>query len=213
MARKRHDAPLEIEALVALSRLALRELDFPRLSSLCQEAQALAESTGDRARLVMPLHMRAEATRLQADPAGARPLYEQSIALNTELGDDRMVCVELHNIAYVDIADGDFDTAEARFRQALTMTRALTGGMAIPCLLGLGAVAAARGDGKRAARLIAAGEAAMGATGEVLDPADEPEFQRSVALARTALGPDADEVWAQGAAIALDDALDEAAAG
>lgn len=201
------ETALEVEALVALSRVALRELDFPKVAQLCERAQAAAERTGARNALVMPLHMRAEATRLRGDLAAARPLYEQSLALNTELEDERMVCVELHNIAYVDLADGDLATAEQRFRESLTMTQRLTGGMRIPCLLGLGAVAAARGDGTRAGLLVAAGEAAMRAAGEVVDPADEPELRRSTARARAALGADADRVWTEGAALTLDEAV------
>ena len=210
---KRQDAPaLEVEALVALSRLALRELDFERVEQLCREAQAAAERTGDREALKMPLHMRAEATRLQGRPADARVLYEQSLALNRELGDERMVGVELHNRAYVDIAEGRYDAAEESFRQSLDITERHTGGMRIPCVIGLGAVAAARGDGTRALRLLAAGDAAMRAEGEILDPADEPEFTRSVERARAAAGSDADRLWAEGAALTFDAAIEEARA-
>ena len=211
LARNRAESSLEVEALVALSRLALRELDFPQVAALCEQAQQAAEQSGERSSLVMPLHMRAEATRLQGDAARARPLYEQSLALNTELGDERMVSVELHNIAYVDLADGDLDTAEQRFRKSLAMTQRLTGGMRIPCLLGLGAVAAARGDGERAGRLLAAGQSAMRAAGEVVDPADEPELRRSVERARALLGAQDDQVWTQGAALTLEEAVSLAA--
>src|SRR4051812_39496453 len=72
LGRARGDAALEVQALVAQARLALRELDFPRLEALCTEAQAAAARTDDPAASVMPLHMRAEAARLQGKGAEAR---------------------------------------------------------------------------------------------------------------------------------------------
>ena len=210
LARDRDDPRLELDALIAHARLALRALDFPAMEQHCRDAMAAAERTGDPRSRVMPLHMRAEATRLQGDTAAARALYDESIALNRSLGEEGMVGVELHNIAYVDKADGDYDTAQERFLEALAITRRRTGGMVVPCLLGLGAVAACRGDGVRAGRLIAAAEAAMAAAGEVPDPADEPELRDAVRRARELLGADADRVWAEGAALTLDEAVAEA---
>ena len=209
LARESADAGLEAHALIAHARLALRRLDFTALRSLCEQALDAAQRSGDPAAARMPLHMRAEAARLEGDLVTARELYGRSIALNRSLDNHGFVGVELHNLAYVDKAEGALDAAEDGFRAALDLALGATPEMVVPCLLGLGAVAADRGDGRRAGRLIAAAEAAMAAAGEVPDPADEPELRQAREAARSLLGEDADRVWAEGSALSLDEAVAE----
>jgi hypothetical protein len=55
----------------------------------------------------MPLHLQAVATRIQGDFKSARPLYRESIDLNWQLGEERMVAAEHRNLAYVELHNGN----------------------------------------------------------------------------------------------------------
>jgi tetratricopeptide (TPR) repeat protein len=115
-ARTIGDREVETLALVGLSRVALRDGDYPRVRSRAAEALELARVLGDDAR-VMPLHLLAAGTRLGGDRDRAIELYTESLELNQRLGDTRMVGVELHNIGHVELHRGNLETAEQFFAE------------------------------------------------------------------------------------------------
>ncbi len=81
-------------------------------------------------------------------------------------------------------------------------------------VLGVGQVAAARSDYVRAARLLAAAEAALEKFGERMSPVDQSPYDRSVAACRHAMGDEAFEAtWAEGRAMDIERAVSEAFGG
>jgi tetratricopeptide (TPR) repeat protein len=179
VARRDGDARATVDALIGLARAALRDGDLARVHALAAEARELAP---DERSLALPLHLDAEATRMSGDLAAARKLYEESIDLSRRLGDDRMLAVEQANLSWVEINEGRLDEAEALLQASLEAAgdepylRAFD-------WIGLARVAALRGDGARARELIADADRLLAEAGVVLDPADEPEYRRTVELA------------------------------
>lgn len=175
LARAAGDREAEALALVGLSRVAFRDGEHDRVRALAGEALALADGLPDSAR-VAPLHMQAAGTRLLGDLDGAAGLYRESLALNRALGNERMVAVELHNLAHVELRRGDAAAARALFAEL----RALREGSEDPydrAMDRLNAAAlAAEGDPARAAALLGECEATLATAGIVLDPDDRFEF-------------------------------------
>jgi tetratricopeptide (TPR) repeat protein len=179
IARREGDANGIVDALIGLARAALRDGDLDRVHALAAEAREVAP---DEAALALPLHLDAEATRMGGDLAGARKLYEQSIDLSRRLGDSRMLAVEQANLSWVEINEGRLDEAEALLNASLD---AVGDALYIRAFdwIGLARVAALRGDSDRARELIADADRLLSEAGVVLDPADEPEYRRTVELA------------------------------
>ena len=100
-----------------------------------------------------------------------------------------MVAAELHNLAYVELHDGQPVRAKELFAKARVEARRLGYEGLRPYLLGDAAVIAAEeGDADRAARLYGAAQAAFGAAGQVPDPDDAAEQERLRARVAAVLG-------------------------
>jgi len=184
LAREEGDVPAIVDALIGLARLALRDSDLERVHALAAEGRDLATARGLTKSLVLPLHLDAEATRMGGDLVKARALYGESIELNRRLGDERMVAVEQFNLSWVEINDGDLDAAEALVRTALAATSEDDAYMRAFGSIALARCAAERGERASAHGLLEDAERRLADSGLVLDPADAPEYERTVELAR-----------------------------
>ena len=171
LAREADDAPAVVDALIGLARVALRDEDLARVHALTAEAREVATEHGLAGRPVaLPLHLDAEATRMSGDLARARALYEESIALNRRLGDERGVALEQANVAWVAINEGRIEEAEALVRACVDSGHAEEPYLQAFC-------------SKRARELLAGADERLAAAGLVLDPADRPEYEKTVELA------------------------------
>ena len=179
VARREGDAAAIVDALIGLARVALRDGDLGRVHALAAEAREVAP---DERTLALPLHLDAEATRMSGDLAAARALYDESIELNRRLGDERMVAIEYANLSWVEINEGRLDEAEALLEASLEAAGNEPYLSAFDWI-GQARVAVLRGDTARARELIADADRLLTEAGVVLDPADEPEYRRTVELA------------------------------
>src|SRR5205823_4110083 len=117
------------------------------------------------------------------------PLFEQSVGLFREVGDDRSLSNSLANLGQASLAIGDPLQAVEYFRQSLELRQALGNTLGIAeCLEGFAAAASATGKPRRAARLYGAAEALREITGAPVETADHPEYQRLVERIRRRLG-------------------------
>jgi len=200
-------------ALIGLSRVALRDGDYPQVRALCDESNALAQELGDREGMVMPLHMLAEVTRLEGDYDRAEELYNQSLALNEELGDRGMVGVEMHNKGYVALHKNNLQESRELFTGSLKIDQEFGSETGVAfCIAGLAAVAGAEGDFTKATRLFGAAEAQFDRLGIILDPADKPEFDRNLEIARGGLSSAGDVSFEAERAAGRDLTLEQAVA-
>lgn len=183
IARRLGDAAASVRALAGLMRLALRDRDFREVERLAEECDRLAAESGDRSLGRMPLHMRAEAARMEGRIELALELYDRSIALNHELGNAAMVQVELGNKGWAELANGRLDEAARLFRESLERAAPEDAYGRAFCLLGCARVELERGAPEGIATLEAA-ERVLAQAGLVWDPAEEDEHARTAALAR-----------------------------
>lgn len=175
-ARDAGDVSGQVDGLCMLARVALRRGDLVHVSALAGEARALASRAGERRLDRMPIHIQAVAVRMRGDYSEARLLYEESIVLNQQLGEERMVAIEHRNLAYVELHDGHLDRARELFAIAAELTRAGKYQALEPYLLLDAAVVAFEdGDRARAVQLAAAMQAAVFAAGQIPDPDDAAE--------------------------------------
>lgn len=187
LARRLDDAPAIVRALAGLMRLGLRDRDFDAVEALARECEQVASDAGDRALERLPLHMRAEAARMRGELARARTLYDRSIALNRELGNDAMVRAELGNKGWLELADGRPEEAERLLRESLALAPEDDAYGRAFCLLGLARLDLERGDAAGVDTLVEA-ERLLARAELVWDPAEEDEHARTLALARAVAG-------------------------
>jgi ATP/maltotriose-dependent transcriptional regulator MalT len=197
LARQVGDPAATARALAGLMRVSLRTGDFDQLERLARECDELAQAADDPTLSRLPLHMRAEAARIRGDFADARALYDASIGLNRQLGNDAMVAVEMANKAWVEVNTQRLDEAERLLRASLAATAIDDAYGVAFCLLGLARVELERGH-ERGAEILGAAENILGRDELVWDPAEEHEYERTLALARKVAGERVDDLRMQG---------------
>jgi tetratricopeptide (TPR) repeat protein len=176
LARQATDPEAEGLALLGISRVDLSE-------GLGEEARRHAAASHARVRDLdpaygqAPLHLLAQATRLAGALDEAAPLFEESLALNRQLGDAGMVIVELHNLGHVELRRGQVDHAERCFAEC----DALAGDSDDPYdtalrLFNRASVAFARGHRPDAAALLAQARALLAHAQVDLAADDAREF-------------------------------------
>lgn len=114
-------------------------------------------------------------------------MYDASIALNEGLGDSEMVGVEYGNKAWLEISGGNLDEAERLLRESFKLTSADAAYAVAFLLLGLARVELQR-ERAEGAEALGAAEQILERDNLVWDPAEEPEYRRTVELARRVAG-------------------------
>ncbi len=153
--------------------------------------------------------------RGEAEPAAAR--YAEALRLARRGGGLAELGRVLRRLGHHALRQGNPPRAAVLLREALARLR--DGGAlhnTLPCLVGLAGVAAAQRRGERAARLCGAATAALGARfgrQQPLDAGDRADFARLVASVRETLSdPACRAAWAEGQALPLERAIEEALA-
>lgn len=175
-ARVVNDREAEALALVGLSRVALRDGDYPRVRLLAAEARELTRDL-DAAAGVAPLHLLAAGTRLAGDYDEAIRLYTESLELNRRLGDSRMVGMELHNMGHVEIHRGNVEDAERYFDECARIRSQSDPYEVAMAHLNRAALAWGRGDRGRVSELLQQTRSTLDGAGIVLDPDDAFEVE------------------------------------
>jgi len=199
LARDVGDPAATVRALAGLMRLGLRDREFGEVERIARECDAIADAAGDSSLRRTPMHMRAEAARMEGDLDRARELYDASIRLNRELGNEAMVAVELANKSWVEIGSGRLDEAETLLHTSLESSTGDDQYGTAFCLLGIARVELERGR-ERGAEILGAAEAMLEQAGLVWDPAEQAEYEATVERARAVTGARLDERRAAGAA-------------
>jgi non-specific serine/threonine protein kinase len=146
---------------------------------------------------------------MQGDYARATALYEESLALDRELGDKQGIAISLNNLGIVAYLHGDYERAPALLHEALLLSRDIGAKTVMAeTLEPLAWSAVVQEQPGRAARLGGAAETLREAIGAPLAPEYRLGHDQAVQAMRAALG---DEVfaaaWAEGRALPLEQAI------
>jgi tetratricopeptide (TPR) repeat protein len=194
------------DACADMARIALRRGDIAKVRSYAEEGYVAARNVGPEA-ILMPLHMRAAAARMEGRYEEARALYLESRDLNERFGKGGNVAGEDHNLMYVALHSGDRAEAEKRFRSSSEWIFAHEDAYLRPyAFLDSGVLAIHDGDLERGARLVARAERIFQESGSIPDPDDRVELDDSIARLRKELGSRFEGAWAEGREMSLGEA-------
>jgi len=178
------------QAYGGLARVALRRKDTAEVRRWSHQALELARRREKEVETSTPLHMLAEAARVDGDLDGARTIYAQNLELNRRLGRDNWVRIETLNLGAVEVLSGRLEAAVPLLQESLRTVRQITDRFLTPYVLAWTArVALARHDAALAVQLLGAARAQSERTGLAMDPDEEPEFEKGVSAGRSALSP------------------------
>ncbi|MCE7002375.1 hypothetical protein LWC34_05950 [Kibdelosporangium philippinense] len=202
-ARAAGDPAGEVEALYAMSRVAVREDDLPHAEQLASQALAVAVRTGDKRLEERPRHVLAGVTRLSGNLTKARRLYKANIELNESLGQDEIANSEYHNLAFTELRLGNVARARELFEagRARVFQRGYDSFVPYVCVAAA-ALATVEGDHFQTVKMVGLTDKAYAAIGEVPDPDDAIELENARTAAIQALGESRfEQAYAAGATL------------
>jgi non-specific serine/threonine protein kinase len=201
---------------------AMRAGDYERAEVLLNQSLPAIRRLDDRHPLGLNLSGLGELAIRQRQLARANEFLEESLVVRREIDERWGIAASLGSLGWVALLQRDFDRMRDYLRQSLEIRQSLgdQGGIAW-CLEKLAEAvilqakilppAQNRRMLLRAARLFGAAAALRGPIYSVIDPADQPEYERALEALREALGQEAfDDAWREGARLSLQQAIDAA---
>jgi predicted ATPase/DNA-binding SARP family transcriptional activator len=195
-----------------LATLAMYAGDHEQALRRYEEAAVILRELGDP----LGLSLVTQNLAIAEDGVGRRDraitLLEESVELARRAGDPAHIASALRTLARVLLAgEADRERAMELIRESLTRSRDLGD---LPGMIeSLETVAREAGDARTGALLLGAAEAARAAAGAIRQPDETAWVEATTAALREALGPPAFEAAvAEGAALALEDAVERALA-
>jgi tetratricopeptide (TPR) repeat protein len=169
----------------------------------------LFQDLDDKPGIAHAFNTMGEIARLAGDFAQAQKMYEASLAICYETGEDYRQNMMLANLAFVAYHEGDYeralDLATAMMRQRYEI------GWKEWFLIGLSVMAGPlgqMGEPEKAARLLGASQAGVNVRGFDHQPSDKPEVAKYIADVRAQLDEATFEAaWAEGQAMTLEQAV------
>jgi predicted ATPase/DNA-binding CsgD family transcriptional regulator len=213
LARQTDDSVIVARSLDALGTALVRphmtDEDYRQASACFDEALSLFRAHDLTAGIAKCLTHKGEVCRLQGAWAQAAANYQESAALDVQLGNPGGQCVNLANLGWVTLRLGDSEGAEAYFRDSQQLAEQIRyKSLLIDTLAGLAGVAVFSGKTELAARLLGAVEAQKEAYRDALCAADLADYQACVAAAQAQLDPAAFAgLWAEGRELTLEQAI------
>ena len=203
-------------SLLCLGAQEVEQGDYERAKPLFEDALALSRKTGDKRTVGYALHNLGEVARYRGEYERAKTRGMEALAVFRAMDDEWCVARTLSWLGMVTVYKSDDREAAAGFlREGLALNREIGGWeWTAYCLEGFASLVGAKARGESAARLWGAAEALREEIGSPLQPSDRPDYDRSVAAARTHLdGAAWEAAWKQGRAMSLEEAMDYALLG
>lgn len=174
--------------------------EYATAEALLKESLQLWDALGDRANIGLALMFLGDSALGRHDQDGALAAFNQSADLFRATGNISVLPYPLRRLAHLALRDHDHDRATMLYMQSMTVNREVGDRQGIAAsLVGLAAVAEARGQPERAARLLGLTEALVEELQTKLLPFDGVESERISEAVRAALDPATfAEAWANG---------------
>lgn len=139
----------------------------------------------------------------------SRLIYEESAALLRELGDQNFLAYALRRLALIAWREQDHDKAISLCKESLLLNQELGDVRGVlASLVAFAVIAFARGQFERSAILNAVVEAQLKSIGMRLLPIDKTEYERNLAVLRSALDEKAlNRFWSKGGEMSFENAV------
>jgi predicted ATPase/DNA-binding NarL/FixJ family response regulator len=195
--------------LYSLAWMAQLQGNYSQAVTLAHQSLMLAREQGDKWSQAAALYNLGEVAYLQGDLVQAKALFEESLALSREMGNLWAVGVRLTRLGQIVHAQGDSQRALVLMKESLVAGWQARHPLGIAeALTALAGMARAQGEPARAVRLLAAVTAVREATGTVMMPNYEQEYEREVAIVRTQLDTHTFEsAWKEGQAMTIEQVM------
>ena len=183
--------------------------DFERATQLLEEALTMFRETGDQGLIASVLTHLGFTFLFQGDLERATATSEEAAAMFREQKHLSYLSEALDSLGWVALLRGDSERARVLYAESLGLKREVGDKLVTPGPLeGLACVAEARGEAERAARLFGASEALREVMGTPPEPGDSALQEPYLSAARSQLDETSwQEVWAEGRAMTLDEAI------
>lgn len=187
-------------ALTQLGWAALRPGDYEQACRRLAEGLAYYRQVGDEVGVALALSGLGEVMIRTGRLARGESYLRESLQLRRKLGEKWGIAVVLGSLGWIALRQDEADRATTLLRESLSLRHDIgdIGGMAW-CLEKLAETAQHTGNAGRAARLYAAAASLRAGVGSIIDPADQPAYEQSLARIRRALGDAVfGDLWREG---------------
>lgn len=177
--------------------------------ALYEESLAIRRGLRDKRGIAMMLVNIGELARSRGDYDEAYALYEEGLGLARELGDRWGIGMVLHNLGHVVFHRGRYSQALDLLTESLGIFYELRNKRDIAyCLSAIAGVLGAQGQTEWAATLFSAAQVLSNTISAHLDPADQIEYERNLAVTQAQMSPQAwQAAWDRGQVMTLDEAV------
>jgi predicted ATPase len=209
------DVKGEIAAHITLANCEDQLGNPERAAEISELAVAKARAAGHEPAVTIVLNNLGNRALVDRDFTRARDYFEESAAMNRELGQELLLANNLVDLGFVALAEARFEEATAAFRESLgicLVERSVD--LLVWVVEGLAAVALERGAPVDAARFLAATSRPRAELGFAASyyPIGEELRDRTRDAARARLGEEAfAAAWAEGETLSLEEAAEQAA--
>ncbi len=185
--------------------------DFKGATRLYKRCLTLAHELGHVDGVAVALNGLGTVARYEGKYSKAMVYYQQSQRVWRRLGRKAAIALTLQEQGYVALHQDATEQSAALFAESLGVAYKLGRTRSIaPSLSGLAAVACALGKYEQTVRLLSATVALLAASGNVLEPINQKEFENSIAATQTHLDARMfDQEWATGQKMELKEAIAE----
>ena len=182
--------------------------DLERATQLLEEALTMFRETGDQGLIASVLTHLGFTFLFQGDLERATATSEEAAAMFREQKHLSYLSEALDSLGWVALLRGDSERARVLYAESLGLKREVGDKLVTRALEGLASVAGARGEAERAARLFGASEVLREVMGTPPEPGDSALQEPYLSAARSQLDETSwQEVWAEGRAMTLDEAI------
>src|SRR5579872_3716207 len=197
-------------ALNNLGVAALDKGDYQRALELLEESLAIKRMQTDKAGVVSSLNNLGAVALEQRNYAQAEALFNESIALARELGLKRSIATALQNLGRAAQEQGDFTRAWTSYEESFpVLHEAGSRVQNAECLESAAVLLNSEGELQHATRLFGAASAIRESLATPATRFDQARNEAVLTNMRRALGEHVfDEVWAQGQALTLEQAIE-----
>jgi non-specific serine/threonine protein kinase len=198
------------DMLMQLGWAYMRMGMYARVGPYMEEALALFREIGNASGMGFVLGGLGELAIRQGNYEQAQHFLQESLSVREKHGHKWGIAASLGSLGWVALRQQDFKRVRALLRESLALRQELSdkGGIAW-CLEKLAEAKYRQAQHRDAAKIFGFAEMVRAPIGSVIDPADQPEYERIVSDLQAVLGAeDLAVLWAEGAAMPAEEALE-----